>query len=35
MACLTVELALALSFFFQISTHQPALAQVNAFADDP
>lgn len=34
-ACFTVGLALLLYFFFDISKHQPVLAQVNAFADDP
>ena len=34
-ACLTVALAVLFYLFFQISKHQPALAQVNAFANDP
>lgn len=34
-ACLVVLLAALLYIFFQVSKHQPALAQVNAFADDP
>ncbi len=34
-ACLIFVLAVCLYLFFQISKHQPALAQVNVFADDP
>lgn len=34
-ACLTVVLAVLFYLFFQISKHQPALSQVNAFANDP
>lgn len=34
-ACLTVALAVLFYLFWQISKHQPALAQVNTFADDP
>jgi hypothetical protein len=34
-ACLALALAILLYLFFQVSKHQPALAQVNAFADDP
>jgi hypothetical protein len=34
-ACLTAVLAVLFYLFFQISKHQPALSQVNAFANDP
>jgi hypothetical protein len=34
-ACLSVGLAVLFYFFFQGSKHLPALAQVNAFANDP
>jgi hypothetical protein len=34
-ALLTFVLAVLFYLFFQISKHQPALSQVNAFADDP
>ena len=34
-ACLTLLLAVLFLLFFQISKHQPALAGVNAFAEDP
>ncbi|HEV2659641.1 MAG TPA: hypothetical protein VGU68_03530, partial [Ktedonobacteraceae bacterium] len=34
-ALLTLVLAVLFYLFFQISKHQPALSQVNAFADDP
>jgi hypothetical protein len=34
-ALLTFVLAILFYLFFQISKHQPALSQVNAFADDP
>src|SRR6266849_4361493 len=34
-ACLTFVLAVMFYLFFQISKHQPALSQVNAFAEDP
>jgi len=34
-ACLTFVLAALFYLFFQISKHQPALSQVNAFAEDP
>ncbi len=34
-ACLTFVLAVIFYLFFQISKHQSALSQVNAFADDP
>src|SRR5579884_3555186 len=33
--CLTIVLAVLFYLFFQVSKHQPALSQVNAFADDP
>src|SRR5260370_39016352 len=33
--CLTVVLAVLFYLFWQISKHQPALSQVNAFAEDP
>jgi hypothetical protein len=34
-ACLTVVLAALFYLFWQITKHQPALSQVNAFAEDP
>ncbi len=34
-ACLTVMLAVVFYLFFQLCKQQPALAHVNAFADDP
>ena len=34
-ACLTFVLAVLFYLFWQISKHQPALSQVNAFAEDP
>ncbi len=34
-ACLSLALAVVFAFFFQITKHQPALAQVNPFANDP
>lgn len=34
-ACLTVLLAVLFYLFWDFSKHQPALAQVNVFADDP
>src|SRR2546430_13044658 len=34
-ACLSVVLAVLFYLFWQISKHQPALSQVNAFAEDP
>lgn len=34
-ACLMLALAIVFATFFQVSKHQPALSQVNTFADDP